>query len=160
MYIYNWPIVNILSVTTESKEKQHPEKFSPTWVVENALDAMGFKLNVIQRIREGVHKSEWKDFIRAIEATEKEFEFLLPSSISSMQKKSLYDKETSERIFELAQLFGLGYKVFDSHEAFKLWLMTPSTALGGKKPFELLDSSLGFELVENEIQRIQFNVYA
>ncbi len=28
------------------------------------------------------------------------------------------------------------------------------------KPFELLDSSLGFKIVENEILRIQHNVYA
>jgi ribosome-associated toxin RatA of RatAB toxin-antitoxin module len=29
-----------------------------------------------------------------------------------------------------------------------------------KIPFELLDSSFGFEMVENEIVRIQYNVYS
>jgi putative toxin-antitoxin system antitoxin component (TIGR02293 family) len=93
-------------------------------------------------------------------STEKEFADILPVSISSMQKKSVYGKETSERIYELAKLFGLGYEVFDSKEDFKNWLMTPSRALGDKKPFELLDSSFGFEMVENEIVRIQYNVYS
>ena len=77
-----------------------------------------------------------------------------------MQKKTVYGKETSERIYELAKLFGLGYEIFDSKDDFKKWLRTPSKALGNKIPFDLLDSSFGFELVENEMIRIQYNVYS
>ncbi|MEX0986625.1 MAG: MbcA/ParS/Xre antitoxin family protein, partial [Bacteroidales bacterium] len=81
-------------------------------------------------------------------------------SLSSLQKKSVYDRETSERIYELAKLFSLGHEVFDSKEDFRGWLMTPSKALGNKKPWDLLDSSLGFDMVENEISRIKYNVYS
>ncbi|HRP90684.1 MAG TPA: DUF2384 domain-containing protein [Edaphocola sp.] len=98
--------------------------------------------------------------IQNIGAKEKEFEFILPTSISSMQKKEVYSQETSERIYEISRLFGLGFEVFDSPDQFKQWLVTPSKALGNKTPFELLDSSFGFELVENEIVRIQYNVYS
>ncbi|PHR73204.1 MAG: antitoxin of toxin-antitoxin stability system [Lutibacter sp.] len=135
-------------------------KFSPSWVVVHSKDAPGFKMELISRIRKGVKKSDWKQLIQYTDSTEKEFEHILPASISSMQKKVVYGKETSERIYELARLFGLGYEVFDSKEDFKKWLMTPSKTLGNKIPFELLDSSIGFEMVENEIIRIQYNVYS
>lgn len=135
-------------------------EFSPAWVVRNPKDAPGYKLELINRIRKGVKKSDWKELIQNIGATEKEFEFILPTSISSMQKKEVYSPETSERIYEISRLFGLGYDVFDSPAQFKQWLATPSKALGNKTPFELLDSSFGFELVENEIIRIQHNVYS
>lgn len=135
-------------------------KFSPTWVVANAKDSPDFKLEIIDRIRNGVKKADWKQLINSLDATEKEFEHILPASISSMQKKTVYGKETSERIYEVARLYGQGYQVFDTKDDFKNWLMTPSRALGDKKPFELLDSSLGFEMVENEIVRIQYNVYS
>jgi len=135
-------------------------KFSPSWVVLNGKDAPSFKMEVIGRIREGVKKTDWKQLIQYTGSTEKEFEHILPASISSMQKKTVYSKETSERIYELARLFGLGYDVFDSKDDFKQWLMTPSRTLGNKIPFELLDSSFGFEMVENEIVRIQYNVYS
>jgi len=36
--------------------------------------------------------------------------------------------------------------------------MMPSRTLGGNISFELLDSSFGFETVENEISRMQYNV--
>lgn len=136
------------------------KKYSPSWVVLHAKDAPEYQLELIHRIRGGVRKEEWKQLISSIEATEKEFEDILPTSISSMQKKAVYGKETSERIYELAQLFGLGYEVFDSKADFKDWLLSPSRALGERSPFELLDSSLGFELVEKEIMRIKYNVYS
>ncbi|MGB5243741.1 MAG: antitoxin Xre/MbcA/ParS toxin-binding domain-containing protein [Lutimonas sp.] len=147
-------------VTRKERNPVSPAKFSPSWVVVNSKDAPGFKMELIGRIREGVKKTDWKQLIHFTGSTEKEFEHILPASISSMQKKTVYGKETSERIYELARLFGMGYEVFDSKEDFKKWLMTPSRTLGNKIPFELLDSSFGFEMVENEIIRIQHNVYS
>lgn len=153
---------SVVSARVAKKEKNSviPAKFSPSWVVVNSNDAPGFKMELIGRIREGVKKTDWKQLIHYTGSTEKEFEHILPASISSMQKKTVYGKETSERIYELARLFGIGYEVFDSKEEFKKWLMTPSRTLGNKIPFELLDSSFGFEMVENEIIRIQYNVYS
>jgi putative toxin-antitoxin system antitoxin component (TIGR02293 family) len=145
------------------EKKKNPikhSKFSPSWVVAHSKDAPGFKMELIDRIREGVKKSDWKQLIKYTGSSEKEFEHILPASISTMQKKTVYGKETSERIYELARLFGLGYEVFDSKEDFKKWLMTPLKTLGNKIPFELLDSSFGFEMVENEITRIKYNVYS
>ena len=135
-------------------------KFSPTWVVMNINESPSYQMELISRIRKGVSKSDWKQLIQITESTEKEFEDILPSYISSMQKRSVYNKETSERIYEIAKLFGRGYDVFDSKEDFKNWLMIPSKTLGNKIPFELLDCSFGFEIVENEIIRIQYNVYS
>lgn len=150
---------SITAINRSGKNIVHT-KFSPSWVVLNSKDAPGYQMELIGRIREGVKKADWKDLIQFTGSTEKEFENILPGSISSMQKKAVYDKETSERIYELAKLFGLGYEVFDDKEDFKQWLMTPSKTLGNKIPFELLDSSFGFQMVENEIVRIQYNVYS
>jgi len=149
-----------VSVSTKSTKSARLEKFSPAWVVVNTKDAPGYKMELIDRIRVGVKKDDWKQLITSIGSTEKEFEYILPSSISSMQKRSVYGRETSERIYELARLFGLGYEVFDSKDDFKEWLETPTRPLGNKKPFDLLDSSIGFEMVESEIMRIKYNVYS
>ena len=91
-------------------------KFSPAWVVKHSKDAPSYKMELIGRIRGGVTKTDWKQLIQYTGSTEKEFEHILPVSISSMQKKAVYGKETSERIYELARLFGLGYDVFDSKD--------------------------------------------
>lgn len=147
-----------MSVVTKTKVRY--SKYSPSWVVKCSRKSPEFKLELINQIRKGVKKSEWKDLIKFTGYTEKEFEHILPASISSMQKKDVYGKEISERIYELANLFSIGYEVFDSNETFKKWLKTPLKTLGNKIPFELLDSSFGFEMVESEILRIKYNVYA
>jgi len=152
--------VSAIATVKSSVRPSKLTKFSPAWVVVNSKDAPGYQMEVIDRIRDGVKKADWKQLINNIDSTEKEFENVLPASISSMQKKAVYSKETSERIYEVARLFGLGYDVFDTKEDFKNWLMTPSTSLGDKMPFDLLDSSFGFEMVQNEIIRIQYNVYS
>jgi len=147
------------SGSVKSKRTDDYTKFSPIWVVVHAKKSPSHFLLLIDHIRQGVKKTEWRELISYIGATEKELAAILPTSISSLQKKDVYDKETSERIYELAKLYGLGYAVFDTKDDFKNWLQAPSRALGGQRPFDLLDSSLGFELVENEITRIQYNVY-
>lgn len=154
------PKSTIVGVSKKAIEDANLTRFSPSWVVLNGKNVPDYNVELINRIREGVKKTDWKQLIQYTGSTEKEFEHILPASISSMQKKTVYSKETSERIYELARLFGLGYDVFDSKEDFKKWLMTPSRTLGNKIPFELLDSSFGFEMVENEIVRIQYNVYS
>ena len=152
--------VSTEKIAKKDQETSRLNKYSSAWVVFHSKDAPGYKLELINRIREGVKKSDWKHLISYIGSTEKEFANILPASISSMQKKKVYGKETSERIYELASLFGLGYEVFDTKDEFKNWLMTPSRALGNKRPFDILDSSFGFEMVKNEIIRIQYNVYS
>ena len=147
------------SVNTGERAAQDVE-FSPIWFVSHATERSGYHMEVIERIKQGVKKSDWKNLINRIGHTEKELDFMIPASISSLQKRSVYDKETSERIYELARLYGLGFDVFDTEQDFKTWLDSPSKALGGKKPFELLDSSFGFELVEQEVLRIRYNVYS
>lgn len=150
---------NYLASSTK-KDLDTVEEFSPTWIVDNTEHASASSLKVIEKIRTGVTKSAWKQLLSSIGATEKELESILPTSISSMQKREVYGKETSERIYEVARLFGLGHEVFDTKEDFRNWLQTPSKVLGGVPPFQLLDSSLGFSLVENAIERIRHNVYS
>lgn len=149
----------MLEYYVENSSKTLPA-FSPKFLLKEENVEKDFSFETIQAIRKGVSKQEWKELLAAINATEKEFEAILPTSISSMQKKENYDPETSERIYEIAKLFGLGHAVFDHPDDFKNWLHQASSSLGNKTPFELLDSSIGFSIIEKEIIRIQYNVYS
>jgi hypothetical protein len=62
----------------------------------HAKEASGYQMELVGRIRLGVRKADWKQLIQITGSTEKEFEHILPTSISSMQKKSMYGKKTLE----------------------------------------------------------------
>ena len=66
----------------------------------------------------------------------------------------------TEKILELAEVTQVGREVFGDAEIFRQWLETPSFALGGYKPFDLLRNSYGKELVIAELHRIAHGVLA
>ena len=64
------------------------------------------------------------------------------------------------KIIELAEVTKLGLEVFDYEmEKFRIWLETPSFALGNHKPVDLLSDSFGKELVINELIRIEEGIF-
>ncbi|MFP5041351.1 antitoxin Xre/MbcA/ParS toxin-binding domain-containing protein [Parasediminibacterium sp. JCM 36343] len=64
----------------------------------------------------------------------------------------------SEKIIEMAEVTNVGLEVFGDMEKFKLWIETPSFALGNLKPLDLLRDSYGKELVISELTRINYGI--
>ena len=53
----------------------------------------------------------------------------------------------------------VGLDVFGNVENLKLWLNTPSFALGKLKPIELLKDSYGKEMVISELHRMNYGIF-
>lgn len=70
--------------------------------------------------------------------------------------KSIY----AEKIIEIAEVVNIGLEVFDNKAHFKKWLDTPSIALGGIRPYELLRDSYGKQLVLAELYRMDHGIFA
>jgi putative toxin-antitoxin system antitoxin component (TIGR02293 family) len=52
------------------------------------------------------------------------------------------------------------FEVLEGREKALRWLGMPNTALGGKKPLDLLDTELGAKQVEAILGRIESGVYS
>jgi putative toxin-antitoxin system antitoxin component (TIGR02293 family) len=70
------------------------------------------------------------------------------------------NREQSERLIELAQLYTRGEQVFGSPLTFKQWMASEIPSLGNKKPKSFLDTSLGIGLLLDELTRIELGVFA
>ncbi|MBH2003527.1 MAG: DUF2384 domain-containing protein [Sphingobacteriia bacterium] len=82
------------------------------------------------------------------------------TTLINKKGKERFSRDLSERILSLADIYSYGYKVFEEVDAFNEWVDTPNAALGGKKPFALLDNQFGREEVKNLIGRIEYGVYS
>lgn len=71
-----------------------------------------------------------------------------------------FSRDLSERILSLADIYSYGYKVFEEVDAFNQWIDSPNAALGGKKPFDLLNNQFGREEIKSLIGRIEYGVYS
>jgi putative toxin-antitoxin system antitoxin component (TIGR02293 family) len=77
-----------------------------------------------------------------------------------MQLKKVFHIRFFHLSKKLAEVTKLGLEVFDNNtEHFKLWLETPSFALGKRKPIDLLSDSYGKDLVISELVRIEEGIF-
>lgn len=66
----------------------------------------------------------------------------------------------SERALRVASLTALAEETFANRAKAQTWLRRPTTALGGKRPIDLLDSEPGARVVEQLLYRIGYGIAA
>lgn len=94
--------------------------------------------------------------------SDKELSAILPISQRQLvryEKTHKLNKEITSHLIQLIELFQKGYKLFGK-EKFKLWIRTPNKVLNQKTPIEIMDTSIGIELIEDVIGRIEHGVYS
>jgi putative toxin-antitoxin system antitoxin component (TIGR02293 family) len=66
----------------------------------------------------------------------------------------------SDRLFQVAKTFSKAEEVFEDRASAIDWLHAPNRALGGQRPYDLLDHDDGREAVEEVLSRIEYGVYS
>ncbi|AQG79506.1 antitoxin Xre/MbcA/ParS toxin-binding domain-containing protein [Spirosoma montaniterrae] len=72
----------------------------------------------------------------------------------------LLPQNVTEHALLLARLYDRGERVFGDLDRFKAYMTHPIIALNGKRPIDLLDTTFGFQLIHDEITRIEHGVLA
>lgn len=139
--------------------KEHKEPFTlfdPTL----AYVAMTSPLRLVHRSREGVSRSQLNAISKSMRRTVLELSTVLPSSYSSLTKKEIFDKATSEHILMIRELFDYGLEVFGDINKFNSWLDMPSARYDHSSSFSMLDTSFGIGMVKEDLYRIDFGLPA
>jgi putative toxin-antitoxin system antitoxin component (TIGR02293 family) len=63
-------------------------------------------------------------------------------------------------VIELAKIYSRGEEVFGTLDAFREWMQSSVRALGDKRPREFLDTSIGIEMLMEELGRIEHGIFA
>jgi putative toxin-antitoxin system antitoxin component (TIGR02293 family) len=124
--------------------------------VENVSD-------FIQCIREGVPKVALDNLVVATGISTLEMAEIVRTSDRTLRRYSPKQKlnaEQSERVIELAKIYSRGEEVFGTLDAFKEWMNSTVMALGNKRPKEFLDTSMGIEMLMDELGRIEHGIFA
>ena len=142
--------------------------------VKRALTLMGVASSVpfnavqnvadfIHCIRAGVPKKALDNLVEVTGLGNAEMAGIVRTSERTLRRYSAKQKlnaEQSERVIELAKVYSRGEEVFGSLDAFREWMNGVVLALGNKKPKELLDTSLGIEMIMDELGRIEHGIFA
>ncbi len=128
------------------------------------LKVLQDKLLISNAVNRGVTNQLFDEIKLNSPFDDKQWSKFLEINIRTLQRNKaakdfIYKPSQSERIFELAEVVSIGNTVFDSTDDFKIWLTTPSVALGKEMPINLLNNSYGKDLVIAELNRIEYGIF-
>lgn len=75
------------------------------------------------------------------------------------KEDEVLDMETVDKLASILKLYQRGVEAFGDSEAFKDWLYTQVTSLGGQKPIDLLKTENGRLAILDAIDRVEYGVY-
>ncbi len=140
------------------------EKVSQSLFLEEPEVPYGIlNFDLISLSRHGILKKYLLQLSKKLSFTMHELAKVLHISERTLQRYHAEDplsSEASERAILLAQLYHRGIEVFGSAENFNDWLRTPLPAFEQQAPLHFLDTSFGFQLVLEELGRIEHGVFA
>ncbi len=114
-------------------------------------------------IRQGIPKKAIDNLVEKTGIGVNEMAVLMRLSDRTLRRyeaNTLLSPEQSERVVEISRLYSRGEEVFGSLENFKEWMGSTVMALGNIKPKTLLDTSLGIDILMNELGRIEHGIFA
>lgn len=119
--------------------------------------------DLIDISRKGIRKKTLSLLAQKLSFTMHEISRILHVSERTLQRYKSDERlssDSSEKVLMLANIYERGLDVFGSMENFTDWLRTPLSAFNGQKPIELLDTSFGFQLIQDELVRIEHGIFA
>lgn len=119
--------------------------------------------DLISITRLGIFKRNLSLLAEKLSFTMNEISRVLHVSERTLQRYNAEDRlspDISERALMLANLYERGVEVFENADNFTDWLRTPLPAFSDQKPIQLLDTSFGFQLILDELGRIEHGVFA
>jgi len=125
------------------------------------------RLLIIRYAQEGFYLSDVKDML-STSTLYMEHDLVQRITGRSLRTVQRLAKETkpirlnqqqSTIAFQYAQVLEHAIDVFGSQQLAEDWLKKPCKYLDGYVPLELIDNSLGFQVVEDYLTRIEYGVY-
>ncbi len=113
--------------------------------------------------RKGIPKKAVTALLARLDIKQPDMYTILHLSPRTWQRYSddkLLSQDVTERALKLAELYAQGEAVFGATDRFQGWMTHQSIALGGKRPIDMLDTLYGFQVIRDEITRIEYGILA
>jgi putative toxin-antitoxin system antitoxin component (TIGR02293 family) len=118
---------------------------------------------LINKSRTGMAMYQIENLMKRYDLTLKEMAAVLNISERTLQRyedKDVLSKDASERALHLQRLYERGADVFGTLDNFCGWMKSPVLIFSNEKPISFLDTIFGFELLEQELGRIEHGIFA
>jgi putative toxin-antitoxin system antitoxin component (TIGR02293 family) len=130
----------------------------------NHWDDESKRYDMIRLIREGISYTDFLGLFENNPFTDKEWSVFLGISARTLDRykngQKSFPVKQSERILEIKRLLDFGESVFEDYDNFMEWFETKNIPMGGIVPKNLLDTTLGINMVHDQLGRIEHGILA
>lgn len=133
-----------------------------TLMVISESQAIYRKTDLVDLARTGIETKYLREIQQMSSLTDKELSEILPISQRQLQRYAAdhkLNKAITAHLIQLVDLFQKGFKLF-GEDKFKQWIRKENKVLNNYTPVELMDTSIGIEMIEDVIGRIEHGVYS
>jgi putative toxin-antitoxin system antitoxin component (TIGR02293 family) len=160
-------VTNVVSMIKPQKDRGYLGQEQALLVVQDSggvsyVGGRGY-FEFIQLSRDGIIKKALMNLSQQLSFSLAEVARILHISERTLQRYGDDEKlsaDTSERAILLSQLYQHGTLVFGDLENFKEWMRTPLPAFNYQPPISLLDTTFGFQLIQDELGKIAHGIFA
>lgn len=120
--------------------------------------------DMIAMVREGISYTDFLRFFRNEPFTDQEWANYLGLSVRTLDRyrtgQKSFPAKQSERILEIKRLLNYGESVFEDRENFMDWMAMRNIPMGGVIPKDVLDTTIGINMVQDQLGRIEHGILA
>jgi putative toxin-antitoxin system antitoxin component (TIGR02293 family) len=117
---------------------------------------------LVQRVRAGLSTAEVRAFIDSSLLDRDRVLRIVSVSKRTLERRATatLSPEQSDRLARLRRVYDFAADMIGDRDRARMWLGTPSRALDGNVPLDLLDTDAGTRLVEDTLLRISDGAFA
>jgi putative toxin-antitoxin system antitoxin component (TIGR02293 family) len=125
-------------------------------------DEVGPGMDLVRLVRRGLPIGAVQFVLDSGRLTPAELDgIVLPrKTLANRRKLGTLTPEQSDRLIRVARVLAAAEEAFGSQEKAGAWLRRPTTALGGERPLQLLDTDEGAREVETLLGHIEHGIAA
>ena len=151
----------LIAITSLSLEQETVFKWLN--LKKNSSERNNASFNYIKLILTGIKSSSIASFLKHSNLSQKQLSKIIHLSERTLQRNSphkLLDLGASGKLIEICRLLHKSITVFNNKEKLLLWINRPNLQLNNQTPLELMETSLGMDMVHDELIKMEQGVFS
>ncbi|MEO6167844.1 MAG: antitoxin Xre/MbcA/ParS toxin-binding domain-containing protein [Chitinophagales bacterium] len=150
-----------MSVAAVKTKHEHPAHSSIFLRYDKSIRDL---FTIVVEAKKGVNARAFFDVVSISGIDRNKLADLMNVSLKTLLRYKQQNKKLSatksERVLKLIALYKKGNEIFGDTHAFRRWVEKPAYGLGSMTPIELMHTSGGIDLIQEELSRIEFGEVA
>ncbi|MCS0414930.1 DUF2384 domain-containing protein [Vibrio diabolicus] len=131
------------------------------WLMLGIEDAETGRIDAVHK---GFEPKVYRNIVDRVKLSQSEFQHVTLIPVSTIKRRLKNDErfntQESDAIYRLAMLLKLATELFDDEERALKWMRENVYGLGGKRPLDMVSTTVDFEIVKDLIGRLEHGVFS